>query len=113
MANRTPSPGLLLATALSVVCFFGLSTFQARPLLNIHDLAVVPEYLGKGIGRALLSAAETRARRHGCCRLTLEVQDDNQWARSLYESFGFEDFIVGNSAPTRFLSKALRSAAPT
>ena len=26
------------------VCFFGFSTFQALPLLNIHDLAVVPGY---------------------------------------------------------------------
>ena len=40
------------------VCFFGLSTFQARPLLNIHDLAVVPESRGRGVGRALLEAAQ-------------------------------------------------------
>jgi GNAT superfamily N-acetyltransferase len=89
------------------VCFLGLSTFQARPLLNIHDLAIVPEWRGKGIGRALLGAAEVRALRHGCCKLTLEVQDDNRRARALYESFGFSDFLVGNSAPTRFLSKNL------
>jgi hypothetical protein len=25
------------------VCFFGFSTFQALPILNIHDLAVLPE----------------------------------------------------------------------
>jgi hypothetical protein len=39
--------------------------------------------------------------------LTLEVQDDNHRARALYERFGFADFVVGNSAPTRFLSKPL------
>jgi GNAT superfamily N-acetyltransferase len=88
-------------------CFFGFSTFQALPLLNIHDLAVVPEWRGKGVGRALLSAAENRAVRRGCCKLTLEVQDDNQPARWLYERFGFVDFVVGNSAPTRFLTKPL------
>ncbi|MGH2375765.1 MAG: GNAT family N-acetyltransferase [bacterium] len=92
------------------VCFFGLSTFQARPLLNIHDLAVLPEHRGKGIGRALLAAAEDRAIKHGCCKLTLEVQDDNGRARALYESFGFADFVVGESAPTRFLAKPLRTA---
>ena len=89
------------------VCFFGFSTFQARPLLNIHDLAVVPESRGKGIGRALLSEVEKHAREQGCCKLTLEVQDDNQRARRLYESCGFADFVVGDADVTRFLSKSL------
>jgi GNAT superfamily N-acetyltransferase len=89
------------------VCFFGFSTFAARPLLNIHDLAVVPEHRGKGIGRALLTAAEERARRRGCCKLTLEVQDENRRARAVYTRFGFEDFVIDGSA-TRFLSKPLR-----
>jgi ribosomal protein S18 acetylase RimI-like enzyme len=89
------------------VCFFGLSTFRARPLLNVHDLAVLPHYRGQGIGRALLAAAEEHARAKGCCKLTLEVQDDNTRARALYRRFGFENFVVGTSAPTRFLAKAL------
>jgi ribosomal protein S18 acetylase RimI-like enzyme len=89
------------------VCFVGLSTFRAQPLLNIHDLAVVEEYRGKGIGRSLLAEAERQAVALGCCKLTLEVQDDNTPARSLYERFGFRDFVVGGSAATRFLSKPL------
>jgi ribosomal protein S18 acetylase RimI-like enzyme len=89
------------------VCFLGLSTFQARPLLNVHDLAVLPEWRRRGVGRALLAAAEDRARQRGCCRLTLEVQDSNRRARRLYERFGFADFVVGNSGPTRFLTKPL------
>jgi ribosomal protein S18 acetylase RimI-like enzyme len=88
------------------VGFFGLSTFQARPLLNIHDLAVVAAHRGKGVGRALLREAEKRALARGCCKLTLEVQDANARARGLYASFGFEDFVVAGSA-TRFLSKPL------
>jgi GNAT superfamily N-acetyltransferase len=88
------------------VGFFGLSTFHARPLLNIHDLAVVAAHRGKGVGRALLREAENRALGRGCCKLTLEVQDANARARALYASFGFEDFVVAGS-PTRFLSKAL------
>jgi ribosomal protein S18 acetylase RimI-like enzyme len=91
------------------VCFFGFSTFKALPLLNIHDLAVLPQYRGRGIGRALLAAAEDHARAKGCCKLTLEVQDDNARARSLYRRFGFNDFVVGNSAPTRFLAKTLKA----
>ncbi len=94
------------------VCFFGLSTFQARPLLNVHDLAVVPEFRGQGVGFALLDAVEAAARRRGCCKLTLEVQDDNRRARELYSRFGFNDFVIGNSGPTRFLSKPLAPRTP-
>lgn len=91
------------------VCFFGLSTFQARPLLNVHDLAVVSTSRGHGVGRALLTAVERRALQRGCCKLTLEVQEDNIRARNLYGSFGFSDVVIGDSAPTRFLAKPLPS----
>src|SRR5262245_20611307 len=73
------------------VCFVGFSTLSARPLLNIHDLAVLAAYRGRGIGHALLLAAEDRARRAGCCKLTLEVLERNSNARSLYRRFGFND----------------------
>jgi ribosomal protein S18 acetylase RimI-like enzyme len=111
-----PSAVVLLAVAAGrtagiAVCFVGLSTFRARPLLNIHDLAVLPEWRGRGLGRALLAEVEARARRLGCCRLTLEVQDDNARARALYRRFGFGDFVVGDSGPTRFLTKALDAPA--
>jgi ribosomal protein S18 acetylase RimI-like enzyme len=93
------------------VCFVGLSSFKARPLLNIHDLAVVPAWRGRGVGMALLKAVEAHARATGCCKLTLEVQDDNARARALYERAGFGDAIVGQSRPTRFLAKALDDEA--
>jgi GNAT superfamily N-acetyltransferase len=95
------------------ICFLGFSTFKARPLLNVHDLAVIPQWRGRGIGRALLAAAETEAVRKGCCRLTLEVQDDNGRARGLYERVGFADFVVGASGPTRFLCKPLQISNDT
>lgn len=90
------------------VCFFGFSTFHARSLLNVHDLAVLPEFQGRGIGRALLTAAEERARARACCKLTLEVREDNHRARKLYFERGFRDFeLSGKSYPTLFLSKSL------
>lgn len=89
------------------VGFGGFSTFRAMPLLNIHDLAVLPAVRGQGIGRALLAAAEAHARATGCCKLTLEVQEDNAPARALYARFGFRDVTYGASGPTRFLGKAL------
>ena len=71
------------------VCFLGFSTFAARPLINIHDLAVLPEHRGLGVGRRLLQAVEQKARELGCCKLTLEVMEYNRRARGLYESAGF------------------------
>ena len=107
-----PTTRVFLAFANSVpvgaaICFLGFSTFRAKPLLNIHDLAVLPAWRGQGVGRALLTAAEERARREGCCKLTLEVLESNLRARGLYESFGFGDFVLGEPVPTRFLSKEL------
>jgi len=91
------------------ICFFGFSTFAARPLLNIHDLAVLPTYRGQGIGRALLAAAEQHARERGCCKLTLEVLETNARARGLYRNVGFDDLTFGDSGPARFLTKPLQS----
>lgn len=92
----------------TAVCFIGFSTFAARRLLNIHDLAVLPEFRGVGIGHRLLDAAESRARQLGCCKLTLEVREDNERARSLYENVGFGDFAPGaDPVPTFFLEKRL------
>jgi ribosomal protein S18 acetylase RimI-like enzyme len=110
--RQTPASRVWLAfdnlKAIGVcVGFVGYSTFQALPLLNIHDLAVLPGHRGLGAGRALLAAAEALARAEACCKLTLEVQEDNSPARQLYESFGFRDVRYGDSGPTRFLGKAI------
>jgi ribosomal protein S18 acetylase RimI-like enzyme len=108
-------PGALVLLGLSegrvvgiASCFFGFSTFSARPLLNVHDLAVLPEFRGRGIGRALLTAAEARAVERGCCKLTLEVLETNAGARRLYDARGFRDFeLAGVAQRTLFLVKPL------
>ena len=67
----------------------GYSSFAARPLVNIHDLVVRPEFRGRGIGRSLLSHIEREARAQDYCGLTLEVRGDNVAAQRLYASCGF------------------------
>jgi ribosomal protein S18 acetylase RimI-like enzyme len=89
------------------VGFVGYSTFNARPLLNIHDLAVLPGHRGHGAGRALLAAAEALARAEDCCKVTLEVLQDNAPARQLYSRLGFQDVYYGNSGPALFQAKTL------
>ncbi len=89
------------------VCFRGFSTFQARPLLNIHDFAVHPDYRGRGVGFALMQTVEREARKTACCKLTLEVRADNLSARNLYLRAGFspsEESSVEHSFWTKALS---------
>ena len=90
------------------ICFLGFSTFNARPLLNIHDICVDTSVRGKGIGRLLLERIETKAHALGCCRLTLEVREDNHVARGLYRKVGFDRVQVGpEKIPMEFWRKPL------
>jgi GNAT superfamily N-acetyltransferase len=90
------------------ICFLGFSTFAARPLVNISDYFVFPEHRGAGIGRELLMAIERRAREIGCCRLTLEVQENNHRAQAVYGAAGFaRDVHVAEAGGALYLSKAL------
>ena len=92
-------------------CFLGFSTFAAKPLINIHDLAVMPKYRGLGVGRALLEAVESLAAELDCAKLTLEVVQNNLAARSLYESVGFQQANYGEQGGgALFYSKFIRSS---
>ena len=89
-------------------CFLGFSTFKARQLINVHDLAVLPEYRGCNIGPRLLQAVERKARELGCCKITLEVQEGNTRARHVYESQGFAQALYGDeNGGSLFYSKPL------
>ena len=92
----------------AAVCFIGFSTFAARPLVNVHDLVVLPDYRGKGVGRSLLEGVERKARELGCCKLTLEVLDRNERALGTYTSFGFARYTLQDGAGEAiFLTKPL------
>lgn len=89
-------------------CFLGFSTFAARPLLNIHDIAVREDHRGAGIGQALLAWAEGRARELGCCKLTLEVLANNHRALGSYQRAGFAPYVLDPAAgQALFLQKGL------
>jgi ribosomal protein S18 acetylase RimI-like enzyme len=92
------------------VCFRGFSTFAARPLINIHDLAVLRAHRGLGVGRRLLEAVERRARDVGCCKLTLEVAENNDRARRIYRAAGFAQAqYASGTGGALFMSKPLQS----
>ena len=90
------------------VCFLGFSTFAAKPLINLHDVAVVASHRGRGVGRALLGAVEAHARQMGYCKLTLEVLDRNQRALQTYVAAGFKRYALQDGAGEAiFLTKGL------
>jgi ribosomal protein S18 acetylase RimI-like enzyme len=80
------------------VCIEGFSTFACQPLLNLHDIAVLPAERRQGVGRALLRTAEQLARELGCCKLTLEVLSNNLAAQALYASAGFAQYQLDPAA---------------
>lgn len=67
---------------------------QMRPAMCRHvgllALGVHPDAQGRGVGKALMAELMARARALGLERLELYVRADNERARSLYASFGFE-----------------------
>lgn len=76
-----------------ITCFANYSTFYAKPYFNIHDVSVIKEFRGKGIGRRLIEKVIEIARQRNYCKVTLEVREDNQNAKHLYNSLGFKDSI--------------------
>lgn len=56
----------------------------------IHNVAVHPEWQGKGLGSSLLHAALDAARSLGASRCCLEVRQSNLVARRLYAAQGFQ-----------------------
>ena len=89
-------------------CFEGYSTFKAKPLLNVHDIAVLSGHRGQGVGQALLKAAEAHALSRGCCKLTLEVLSGNAPAMASYKRFGFAQYELDPAAgQAQFMQKWL------
>jgi len=61
-------------------------------LARLYSLAVHPDARGRGLGRALIEAAEQVALAHGCISLRLEVRPDNPHAIALYQVMGYRQF---------------------
>lgn len=91
-----------------VNCIEGFSTFACKPLVNVHDVAVLTSYRGQRIGERMLELVETLARERGACKLTLEVLSGNAEAVKLYQRVGFGDYALGPTMGTaNFMQKWL------
>lgn len=73
-------------------CFASFSTFTCKPIVNIHDIALLPEARGLGLCQRMLALVEEVARERGCCKITLEVLEGNIPAQKAYRKCGFDGY---------------------
>jgi ribosomal protein S18 acetylase RimI-like enzyme len=71
--------------------FVNLSTFYIQPYLYIHDVVVLKEFRGQGIGKAMIEKLISISKERGYCKLTLEVREDNPGALHVYSELGFKE----------------------
>lgn len=81
---RTPS------CRVAAFCAFWLVVDE----IHINNVAVLPEYRGRGVGTRLMRRVLTEGRRLGATRATLEVRASNEAARRFYEGLGFRAAAV-------------------
>ncbi len=76
----------------------------------VGNVAVLPEHRGRGIARQLVEACIAQARDEGGEWVALEVRADNEPARHVYSSLGFEQ--TGAVAQLRREANALEQMDP-
>ncbi|HSX60586.1 MAG TPA: GNAT family N-acetyltransferase [Tahibacter sp.] len=112
------SAALLIAEDAQGLLGSALVFYRARsPFARLYSLATAAAARGRGIGGALLAAAESHARERGCRGLRLEVRQDNAAAVQLYETRGYRrtaalaDYYDDGAAAWRY-EKDLRDGLP-
>jgi len=91
-----------------VNCIEGFSSFKCKPLVNVHDVAVLASHRGRGIAEAMLAEAERIAVERGAVKMTLEVLSGNAPAVKLYRRIGYEGYQLDPAMGTaQFMQKWL------
>ena len=70
--------------------FHHFSTFLGRAGIYLEDLYVMPEYRGKGHGKALLKRLAQITLERGCGRMDWQCLDWNERSIAFYRSLGAE-----------------------
>jgi len=86
-----------------IVCFPNKDHF------HIENVAVLPEFTGRGYGRKLIGFAETEARIQGFSRLELYTNEKMRENLTLYPKLGYEEFSrqIQGGFPRVFFRKQL------
>lgn len=68
----------------------GWCSVAAAPIWTLYDLYVDASARQRGVAKALMSQAQSMARKSRACRMDLETGTDNYQAQALYEKLGWE-----------------------
>lgn len=99
-APRWPQEALLAELGSAVV---GLAEVSVRPYAEgcatrdvgyLEGWYVVPEHRGRGVGRALVRAAEQWARDRGCTELASDAEPENAASKRAHAACGFEEVAL-------------------
>ena len=77
----------LIGSVMGIVCeeLYG----ECEPFLVLENMVVDNDYRQKGVGRALFSELENRAKTNACTQIILVTEADRKDACGFYESIGF------------------------
>jgi GNAT superfamily N-acetyltransferase len=73
----------------------------------LDELYVIPAERGRGIGAALLKAAEDVVRQRGCELLEINVDGEDKDARRFYERHGYANHDPGQTQPQLYYHRDL------
>jgi ribosomal protein S18 acetylase RimI-like enzyme len=79
----------------------------------LAELYVTPAGRGRGLGRALMEAALTEARRRGADSMDIGVDEPDHVARRLYESLGFTNRAGGAGGPVMYVYELELGSVPS
>jgi ribosomal protein S18 acetylase RimI-like enzyme len=89
----SPSAAVLQAESGGALAGVVVVLFRANsPIARLYSIAVAPAFTGRGIGAALIVAAEKASKSRKCRFLRLEVHQKNRGAIKLYHQAGYSQF---------------------
>lgn len=100
LLSGDPAVGLAVLTLRPNVWYDG-------PVALLDELYVAPAVRGRGLGAALLGAAEDTARDAGAELLEINVDGDDTGARRFYERHGYANHENGQDEPMLYYFREL------
>jgi len=88
---RNDRPSVLVAEIDDEIAGYAMILFSIRTsIARLYSIAVDPAYRGISVGRRLMAEAERAAAGQGARIMRLEVRRDNEQARALYGTAGYQ-----------------------